>query len=292
MLGVRQAYDFSEALEKGPPGPRLCAIGLTDPVHFPPLSDLSALSSPLSALLEAHNLRATSRFTTTTFCQPLTHFTIMDVLRTTLQPLTHSLPAPIRDFGISLLGTDCYKTIIVDIDLTSTQCLKLAVSKALGIATVAGSSVVKVPQIIKLLSSQSGAGISFLSYALEISALLTTLAYSARNGFPFNTYGETAMIAAQNVVISLLVLRYTGKPVLAAVFVAALASAGYSLFNEGMIDMQTLTYAQMGAGLLGVASKLPQVWTIYSEGGTGQLSAFMVSESHEIGGCQIGSRVS
>ena len=205
----------------------------------------------------------------------------MDTLRTTFQPLTHSLPAPVRDFGISLIGPDCYKKLILDIDLTSTQCLKLGVSKALGIATVAGSSIVKVPQIIKLLTSQSGAGISLLSYALETSALLTTLAYSARNGFPFNTYGETAMIAAQNVVISLLVLRYTGKTVLGAVFVAALASGGYSLFNESVIDMQTLTYAQMGAGLLGVASKLPQVWTIYNEAGTGQLSAFMVSECCE-----------
>ena len=214
-------------------------------------------------------------------CRLPFHLTTMDTLRTTFQPFTHSLPPPVRDFGISLIGPDCYKKLILDIDLTSTECLKLGVSKALGIATVVGSSVVKVPQIIKLLNSQSGAGISFLSYALETSALLTTLAYSARNGFPFNTYGETAMIAAQNVVISLLVLRYTGKTVLAAVFVAALASGGYSLFNESVIDMQTLTYAQMGAGLLGVASKLPQVWTIYSEAGTGQLSAFMVSEVYE-----------
>ena len=87
------------------------------------------------------------------------------------------------------------------------------------------------------------------------------------------------MIAAQNVVISLLVLRYTGRTALAAVFVAALASGGYSLFNEGVVDMRALTYAQMGAGLLGVVSKVPQVWTVYSEGGTGQLSAFMVSEA-------------
>ena len=90
------------------------------------------------------------------------------------------------------------------------------------------------------------------------------------------------MIAAQNVVISLLVLRYTGKTVLTAVFVAALASAGFSLFNEGVVDMQTLTYAQMGAGILGVASKVPQVWTVYSEGGTGQLSAFMVCMGREL----------
>ena len=209
--------------------------------------------------------------------------TAMDTLRNTVQPLTHSLPAPIRDFGVSLIGPDCYRDLVLDVDLTSTQCLRLAVSKTLGVATVAGASVVKVPQIVKLVSSRSGAGVSFLAYALETSAMLTALAYSARNGFPFNTYGETAMIAAQNVVIGLLVLRYTGRTALAAVFVAALASGGYSLFDERVVDMRALTYAQMGAGLVGVLSKLPQIWTVYSEGGTGQLSAFMVSEGGGLG---------
>jgi len=33
---------------------------------------------------------------------------------------------------------------------------------------------------------------------------------------------------------------------------------------------------QAGAGLLGVGSKLPQIWAIWSQGGTGQLSAFAV----------------
>ena len=266
VLSIYILSEKSINLEAFDPLPSYCAVGLTDPISL-----RLFLSELRGSIVQAQFIIPT------TSCQLPRLLTIMDALRNTVQPLTHSFPAPIRDFGISLIGPECYKNLILDIDLTSTQCLKLAISKALGIATVAGSSVVKVPQIIKLLSSQSGAGISFLSYALETSAMMTTLAYSARNGFPFNTYGETAMIAAQNVVISLLVLRYTGRTVLAAVFVAALASAGYSLFNEGVIDMQTLTYAQMGAGLLGVVSKLPQVWTIYSEGGTGQLSAFMVS---------------
>lgn len=87
------------------------------------------------------------------------------------------------------------------------------------------------------------------------------------------------MIAAQNVVISLLVLRYQGRGVLAAGFVAALAVGGFSLFSGEVLDMGALTYAQMGAGALGVVSKVPQVWTNYSQGGTGQLSAFMVSEA-------------
>jgi mannose-P-dolichol utilization defect protein 1 len=31
---------------------------------------------------------------------------------------------------------------------------------------------------------------------------------------------------------------------------------------------------------MSVASKLPQIWTVYQQGGTGQLSAFAVSSSN------------
>ena len=176
-----------------------------------------------------------------------------------------------------MLGPDCYKSLILDIDIQDTKCLKLAISKTLGIATVAGSSIVKLPQILKLLSSQSAAGISFLSYALETCSFLITLIYNARNGFPFSTYGETALIAVQNVVICLLVLRFTGQTVLAAGFLGALAAAGWALQDERMVIIGMLSYAQIGAGVLGVASKVPQIYAIWKKGGTGQLSAFAVS---------------
>ena len=201
----------------------------------------------------------------------------MDALRSTLQPLTHALPIPIRDLGLSLIGPDCYKSLILDIDVTDTACIKLGISKGLGLAIVAGSSIVKVPQILKLLQSQSSAGVSFLSYALETAAFIITLAYSARNGFPFSTYGETALIAAQNVVISLLVLRFSGQNALAAAFVGALGVAGYALQDGNIVDMGLLRTLQAGGALLAVASKAPQIYTTWQQGGTGQLSAFAVS---------------
>ena len=128
-----------------------------------------------------------------------------------------------------------------------------------------------------MLNSQSSAGISFLSYLLETAAYLISLAYNVRQGFPFSTYGETALIAVQNVAIASLVLQYSGKGAGAAVFIAGLAAAGYALFNPSVVDMQTMGYLQAGAGVLGVASKLPQILAVWQEGGTGQLSAFAVS---------------
>ncbi|KAI2619026.1 mannose-P-dolichol utilization defect 1 protein [Hypomontagnella submonticulosa] len=203
----------------------------------------------------------------------------MEALRSALQPLrpiTNNLPAPIRDLGVSIIGDTCYKTLILELDPTDSECLKLAISKGLGIGIIGASSIVKVPQILKLVQSQSSSGISFLSYLLETSSYLISLAYNVRNGFPFSTYGETALILGQNVIITVLVLNYSGRASMAALFVAALATSVVTLFYGEILDMQTLKFLQAGAGILGVASKVPQIAAIYQEGGTGQLSAFTV----------------
>ncbi|EMF16766.1 mannose-P-dolichol utilization defect 1 protein [Sphaerulina musiva SO2202] len=204
----------------------------------------------------------------------------MEALETTLRgiltPITRNLPQPISDAATQLLGDSCYRSLVHNITISDTVCLKLAISKALGIAIIGASSIVKIPQLLKLINSQSADGISFLSYLLETVSYLVTLVYNVRNQFPFSTYGETALIAVQNVAISVLVLQYSGKAPAAAVFVGGLAAAGYALYNESVVSMAQLQYFQAGAGLLGVASKLPQIVTIFSQGGTGQLSAFAI----------------
>ncbi|KAK5123405.1 hypothetical protein LTR85_002837 [Meristemomyces frigidus] len=197
-------------------------------------------------------------------------------LRSVLQPITHNLPSPISNAAGQLLGDSCYRSLVHNINLSDATCMKLAVSKALGIGIISASSIVKIPQLLKLLNSQSAEGISFLSYLLETASYLISLVYNVRNQFPFSTYGELALIAIQNVAISALVLQYTGKAAAAAVFVAGLAAAGYALYSDSITSMGALQYLQAGAGVLGVASKLPQIITIFREGGTGQLSAFAI----------------
>jgi mannose-P-dolichol utilization defect protein 1 len=201
----------------------------------------------------------------------------MDALRSVLQPVTHNLPKPIADLGTSLIGPACYKTLLLDIDPSNTECLKLAISKGLGIGIIGASSVVKVPQLLKLINSQSAEGLSFLSYLLESSSYLISLAYNVRHGFPFSTFGETALILVQNIAIASLVLKYSGNSIGIAGWVGGLIAAGSALFNEQWVGDERLSLLQATAGVLGVASKVPQILTIWSEGGTGQLSAFAVS---------------
>lgn len=204
----------------------------------------------------------------------------MDLLRPYLSPLTHSLPAPLVRLGHSLLGPTCYAQLLLDLDLRPSPCLSLAVSKALGLGIIALSSIVKVPQILKLTRARSAAGISLLGCALETSAYLVTLAYSARQGFPFTSYGETALIAVQDLGVCALVLLFSGwgQAVVVGAGVGVLGVV-WALMDARVVDAGVLKGLQAGAGVLGVASKAPQIWTVWREGGTGQLSAFGVSFS-------------
>jgi len=199
----------------------------------------------------------------------------MDALRPYLLPLARSLPYPLPTLGTALLGPTCYTTLIHNLDLTP-PCLRLALSKTLGLAIVLTSSIVKIPQLLKLRASRSSSGVSPLACALETAAYLITLAYSARSGFPFTTYGETALIAVQNVAVTVLVLRYQGREVAAGAFVAGLVVGGGGLWEGRVVGEGVLRGLQAGAGVLGAASKGPQIWEVWRNGGTGQLSAFAV----------------
>ncbi|KAL4749804.1 hypothetical protein BDW72DRAFT_177399 [Aspergillus terricola var. indicus] len=204
--------------------------------------------------------------------------TLVDPLQPYLRPVVASVPQPVHDAIVSLIGSSCHNTLVVNLDLAQNpECTSLAISKALGIGIVGASGIVKVPQILKLIRSGSSAGVSFVSYALETASLLITLSYGVRNQFPFSTYGESAFIAAQDVLVGVLVLTYAGRSAAAAAFVAVVAASIYSLLvDTSIVDAQTMAYLQAGAGALGVASKVPQILTIWQEGGTGQLSAFAV----------------
>lgn len=204
---------------------------------------------------------------------------VINPLKPILRPISSNLPQPIHDFAISLLGEKCHSALLLDLDIvTHSECLSLAISKALGIAIISAASIVKVPQLIKLAKSQSAEGLSFTSYALETASFLITLAYNVRNGFPFSTYGETTFILAQDVAIAVLILVFSRQVPMAVAFVVGVASAVYALLIDttGIVSPNQMSTLQAGAGVLGVASKLPQILTIYNQGGTGQLSAFAV----------------
>ena len=89
-----------------------------------------------------------------------------------------------------LVGGLCAHRLRV-LDPDALPCLKLLISKCLGLGIILGGTILKVPQIVKIVRAGKADGVSFLSYLLETAAYAISLAYNYRSGNPFSTYGES-----------------------------------------------------------------------------------------------------
>ncbi|KAK2714204.1 hypothetical protein QYM36_008686 [Artemia franciscana] len=111
-----------------------------------------------------------------------------------------------------LVTEECFATIFYDYDILNTSCLKGIISKCLGYGIIAGSLMVKLPQIIKISGNKSGKGINMLSICLEIFCITATMAYSFRNEFPFSAWGESLFLGLQTAIVAALVIFYGEGP--------------------------------------------------------------------------------
>uniref|UniRef100_F6XDV4 CD68 molecule n=1 Tax=Equus caballus TaxID=9796 RepID=F6XDV4_HORSE len=112
-----------------------------------------------------------------------------------------------------LLPEKCYDQIFVQWDLLHVPCLKILLSKVLGLSLVAGSLLVKLPQVFKILGAKSAEGLSLQSVMLELVALTGTMVYSITNNFPFSSWGEALFLMLQTITICFLILHYRGQTV-------------------------------------------------------------------------------
>ncbi|KAK9375043.1 uncharacterized protein V1513DRAFT_443548 [Lipomyces chichibuensis] len=206
-------------------------------------------------------------------------------LASTIQKMTRSLPAPVAQLGESILGDKCYDVLVRDVSFLTpppypselAPCAQLALSKIIGIGIVVASSIIKLPQIAKLLSSRSAVGVSIAGTALEAASYLGMLSYAVGAGFPFSTYGEQAFLWIQDVSVLLLLLVYSGRSAMAVgVVPVVLGTAYYLVLDVPGPSMAFRTTLQAVTIPLNLASKIPQIITIFKSKSTGQLSAVSV----------------
>jgi len=176
-------------------------------------------------------------------------------------------------FYLGLMTPECFESLVVDLDFSNVSCLKLVISKALGLGIVVGSSLVKLPQVLKIASSGSADGISFTGILLELIAITFSGVYSYSNNFPFSAYGESVFLAIQTTAIGLLVLAFSQGKLKAFLFGALYAGALWSLMNPVITPVGLLWYGQAANIPMILLGKLIQIMTNFRNGHTGQLSA-------------------
>lgn len=81
------------------------------------------------------------------------------------------------------------------------KCLPAVASRLLGFAITFGSAFLFVPQILKIHSARSGAGISLLSQLLALLSAGAICAYSYEKKFVFSQWGDSLAVFIQITII-------------------------------------------------------------------------------------------
>ncbi|CAG9784608.1 unnamed protein product [Diatraea saccharalis] len=178
----------------------------------------------------------------------------------------------LKGLFLTLLSEKCYDEYFNKYNFLDVPCFKSTLSKGLGIGIIAGSILVKVPQILKILSSKSAEGINIYGVYLEIFAITANFAYSYIMGFPFSAWGEGTFLAVQTAIIAVLVLHYGGSPAKATLFLATYVGL-VSILISGYTPIPLLWNMQAFNVPIILLAKSIQVLTNYKNGSTGQLSA-------------------
>lgn len=155
------------------------------------------------------------------------------------------------------------------------KCFKFTMSKLVGYLIVLGAVIVKVPQILKIVSNNSTAGISALACYLETTVYMQSAAYNMHLGMQFSVYGENLFLTAQNLAIVALIWYYdktctTYEQLGFSLFVAVYSSI---LFSESTPESMWY-YVSSSTLFLSLLSKVPQIWTNFQNKSTGHLAFF------------------
>ncbi|XP_036981087.1 solute carrier family 66 member 3 [Acanthopagrus latus] len=129
--------------------------------------------------------------------------------------------------------------------------------------------VLKFPQIFVLMRAKSAAGVSLNSLLLELIGFIVFVTYQMYYDYPPPTYLEYPILIAQDVMLLLLILHYSGS--LRHSFIYALVFVGgWRLLT---VDKWIIDSAMSLCTFISAASKFAQLQCLWRSKDAGQVSA-------------------
>ena len=177
----------------------------------------------------------------------------------------------------SIMPTHCCQQVLTDMlnlsieDPVTIQCLTAASTKLLGYFIIIASSMIKLPQLMKILSAQSASGLSFSGTLLELIAITFTAAYSFAKRFPFSAWGEAVFLYVETALIAFFTLWFNRNRIGSIVFICLFSAITFVL-GSGLLTPAQLWYLQACNVPLAVGGKLIQARVNFSNQHTGHLS--------------------
>ncbi|KAE9419372.1 hypothetical protein Angca_002434, partial [Angiostrongylus cantonensis] len=176
---------------------------------------------------------------------------------------------------------NCFEELIINFNIFHPTCPQIVLSRVLGIGITSASTILFVPQILKIFNARNAKGISIISQLLAFMAAAGTASYSFNQGFVFSQYGDSFFVAVQLMIIVMQILYYSDSSAYAFAFFAFCWASVFAVIGN-YIPTQILTALQALAIPIVVASKSIQILQNYKDRSTGQLS--LVSASLQLAG--------
>jgi len=177
----------------------------------------------------------------------------------------------------SVMSTQCCQQVLTDLlnmsleDPVTVQCLTAASTKLLGYFIIVASSLIKLPQLFKILSARSASGLSFSGTFLELIAITFTASYSYAKRFPFSAWGEAVFLYVETALIAFFTLWFNRNRLGSLLFLMLCVSSVY-LLTSGLLTPAQLWYLQACNVPLAVGGKLIQAGVNLKNKHTGHLS--------------------
>ncbi|KAI1297922.1 Mannose-P-dolichol utilization defect 1 protein [Halotydeus destructor] len=142
----------------------------------------------------------------------------------------------------------------------------------LSLSTTAICVVLKLPQILTIISNKSVDGLSTPSLMLEFWSYLTTVSYSIYFDYPFGLYSEYPFLLIQDVLILILIINYEDRDntVLRAFIPTAVAI--HLTIGLKLVPKWLPVVALSCSSPVGVLSKGLQLYEIISKKDAGHVS--------------------
>ncbi|KAG9494599.1 hypothetical protein GDO78_002109 [Eleutherodactylus coqui] len=136
-------------------------------------------------------------------------------------------------------------------------------------STLVVCMVLKFPQILAVMAAKSAEGLSLGSVLLEVTGFLVFLRYQMYYEYPMETYLEYPILIAQDAVLLLFILYYTGSTR------NALAYSGifFGLWNILVLKKWIIDIALNLCTLISASSKFLQLQHLWRTQDSGQASA-------------------
>ena len=171
-------------------------------------------------------------------------------------------------------GVQCVQEVFVKLDFSNSACVSYLISKTLGVLILAGSVLLKLPQIINIYGTKDVEGLSPISFYTEVPLVITNVVYNVLQGNPFSSYGENVFILVQNLILVFMLWTYMNQKSKPSVVTMIGILAFFATVAFGGLQLPPSLWSILPLSNLPLVliSRIPQIIQNFKQRSTGQLS--------------------